>query len=138
METLSPYSPMSLPNSSPDDQVFSSKAPKCSKSPARLRSACDPCHQAKIKCSGESPCLACKASRARCILQSANHTRRQRQQQSQYQYHNPPGSNSVGLDFDHDFNTVVENFIADINQNSLLGPNLGSLISSTSESSLHM
>ncbi|KAI0597313.1 hypothetical protein F4775DRAFT_593446 [Biscogniauxia sp. FL1348] len=173
---------MALHDSSPNDQVFSSKLSKRSKPPARLRSACDPCHQAKIKCSGESPCLACRASRARCIysvanqlgrprgsknkrnlasgearnkgvgiqddrrkngsyedtMQSGNHTQRQRRQHYQYQHQHEPDSTPAELDFEHDFNAVVESFIADINQNSLSGPNLGPLINSTSESSLHM
>ncbi|POR33735.1 Thiamine repressible regulatory protein thi1 [Tolypocladium paradoxum] len=32
----------------------------------RLRAACDSCHQAKIRCSGGSPCMTCEASQFRC------------------------------------------------------------------------
>ncbi|KAI2464230.1 hypothetical protein F4781DRAFT_413681 [Annulohypoxylon bovei var. microspora] len=36
------------------------------KSTGRLRSACDSCHQAKIRCSGGNPCLTCLVSQVHC------------------------------------------------------------------------
>ena len=45
---------------------------KPSKLAGRLRSACDSCHQAKVKCSGESPCSTCQASQLRCVYSPAS------------------------------------------------------------------
>ncbi|KAI0884109.1 uncharacterized protein GGS22DRAFT_194718 [Annulohypoxylon maeteangense] len=42
------------------------------KSVGRLRSACDSCHQAKIRCSGGNPCLTCLVSQAKCSYSPGN------------------------------------------------------------------
>lgn len=39
---------------------------------ARLRAACDPCHQAKVRCSGDSPCSTCRTSSLRCTYSAAS------------------------------------------------------------------
>lgn len=39
---------------------------------ARLRAACDPCHQAKVRCSGDSPCSMCRTSSLRCTYSAAS------------------------------------------------------------------
>lgn len=38
----------------------------------RLRAACNLCHQAKIKCSGEYPCSACQGSNLQCVYSPAS------------------------------------------------------------------
>lgn len=35
--------------------------------PKKLRSACDTCHQTKVRCSGGNPCQMCQHVRAECI-----------------------------------------------------------------------
>ncbi|KAI1452435.1 hypothetical protein F4805DRAFT_447533 [Annulohypoxylon moriforme] len=42
------------------------------KSSGRLRSACDSCHQAKIRCSGGNPCLTCLVSQTNCSYSPGN------------------------------------------------------------------
>ncbi|KAI1085974.1 hypothetical protein F5B19DRAFT_480831 [Rostrohypoxylon terebratum] len=42
------------------------------KSTGRLRSACDSCHQAKIRCSGGDPCLTCLVSQTNCSYSPSN------------------------------------------------------------------
>lgn len=32
----------------------------------RLRSACDQCHESKVKCSGGTPCVVCEKARTEC------------------------------------------------------------------------
>ena len=40
--------------------------------PRRIRTACNSCHQAKIRCSGGTPCLGCQTSGTRCIYSTGN------------------------------------------------------------------
>ena len=40
--------------------------------PKKLRTACDMCHQAKMKCSGGNPCSACGDSRYKCFYSVSN------------------------------------------------------------------
>ena len=41
-----------------------------------LRSACDLCHQGKVKCSGGTPCDGCDRLGVRCIYSTSNRTGR--------------------------------------------------------------
>lgn len=43
----------------------STTAPSSQQTP-KLRSACDACHEAKVRCSGGTPCLHCKNHRLNC------------------------------------------------------------------------
>lgn len=45
---------------------------KSSEPVGRLRAACDSCHQAKVKCSGETPCSTCQASQLQCMYSPAS------------------------------------------------------------------
>ena len=45
---------------------------EASKPTGRLRSACDSCHQSKIRCSGGNPCSTCEWSQSRCTYSLAN------------------------------------------------------------------
>ncbi|KID97529.1 C6 finger domain protein GliZ, partial [Metarhizium majus ARSEF 297] len=49
-----------------------------SPSSCRMRSACDSCHQSKIKCSGGNPCSGCHKLGARCNYSSSNRIGRPR------------------------------------------------------------
>ncbi|KAK9442090.1 C6 finger domain protein GliZ [Metarhizium brunneum] len=49
-----------------------------SPSSCRMRSACDSCHQSKVKCSGGNPCSGCHKLGARCHYSSSNRTGRPR------------------------------------------------------------
>lgn len=42
----------------------------------KLRTACDTCHQAKMRCSGGVPCAACAASGHQCCYSVSNRTGR--------------------------------------------------------------
>ena len=46
--------------------------------PTRLRSACDVCHQSKVKCSGGSPCHGCQRIGIACNYSSSNQNGRPR------------------------------------------------------------
>lgn len=46
-------------------------SPSNSAPSGRLRAACNFCHQAKVKCSGDDPCSTCQASNLRCIYSPA-------------------------------------------------------------------
>ncbi|MCJ1373863.1 hypothetical protein MMC20_005093 [Loxospora ochrophaea] len=39
--------------------------------PPRRRSACESCHQSKVKCSGGNPCARCKTSHSSCVYKLA-------------------------------------------------------------------
>lgn len=39
---------------------------------SRFRAACDFCHQAKVKCSGDNPCSSCQSSSLRCVYSPAS------------------------------------------------------------------
>ncbi|KAH6617169.1 hypothetical protein F5144DRAFT_385127 [Chaetomium tenue] len=67
---------MPLPTPAPHVQesaVARNKAWKQPPKPAgRLRSACDTCHQCKIKCSGGTPCVPCHVSQSNCVYSVTN------------------------------------------------------------------
>ncbi|KAH6629973.1 hypothetical protein B0J18DRAFT_474540 [Chaetomium sp. MPI-SDFR-AT-0129] len=67
---------MSLSTPAPHVQklaVGRNKAWKHPSKPAgRLRSACDTCHQCKIKCSGGNPCVPCHVSQSNCVYSVTN------------------------------------------------------------------
>ena len=42
----------------------------------KLRTACDRCHQSKMKCSSTVPCVSCKTSREQCIYSASNRSGR--------------------------------------------------------------
>lgn len=55
------------------DMQQSPSPPTC-----RVRSACDLCHQSKVKCSGGNPCSGCHKLGLRCNYSSSNRTGRPR------------------------------------------------------------
>ncbi|KAI1390568.1 uncharacterized protein F4822DRAFT_426415 [Hypoxylon trugodes] len=63
---------MSLQTPSSSGQSRSVERTEPLKTSGRLRSACDSCHQAKIRCSGGNPCLTCLVSRGQCSYSPGN------------------------------------------------------------------
>ncbi|KAI0896170.1 hypothetical protein F4806DRAFT_466445 [Annulohypoxylon nitens] len=66
------FRPMSPQVSLPDRQSWPIESTEPLKSTGRLRSACDSCHQAKIRCSGGNPCLTCLVSQTNCSYSPSN------------------------------------------------------------------
>ncbi|CDM38091.1 Zn(2)-C6 fungal-type DNA-binding domain [Penicillium roqueforti FM164] len=48
----------------PNDKIRKSK--QLEKNPSRLRSACDGCHAAKVRCTGNLPCARCSGDNLEC------------------------------------------------------------------------
>ncbi|KAI1206363.1 uncharacterized protein F4807DRAFT_439801 [Annulohypoxylon truncatum] len=63
---------MSPQVSSSDSQSRSIERAEPLKPTGRLRSACDSCHRAKIRCSGGNPCVTCLVSQANCSYSPGN------------------------------------------------------------------
>ncbi|KAI5861142.1 hypothetical protein GGS23DRAFT_577198 [Durotheca rogersii] len=56
----------SPPSTPPNERDPPAGRDETRKTTGRLRSACDSCHQSKIRCSGGNPCSTCEWSQTRC------------------------------------------------------------------------